>query len=625
MTSINTVLNNGWQTLSQNGRHFAAALLHGFALLCLYQCLEYEIWPHNNPIGIYTLTTLLLTAPIIALLILPSREASRRVVFWLGVTALVLALMGAWMGSQLRPYDPLGRERGLTMMFAVTVLVFCFKAVLCLQVVGGEVRPVYASLIRQALHNTLAILLAWMFMLIVWLLLLLWALLFRAIGVDFFYYIFRSSWFYVPVMVLAFDSALSLTKDHQLIDKFGRNLDVLIRFLLLLVSFVYVLFLGSLIYTGPQVLWGTVGSGRLMLWQFIILFLVNVVYRGSGAISLPWPRWLHRLVSGSVALLPVASLITAWGLYLRINQYGWTVDRCWAVLIWALLALLSFSYLFAIIRWRDSWDDALSRVKINLGLLIMVLMVAVNSPLLDFRNISAVSQFQRMEAEPDMLDDYNFYRYVREKLARPGWLQIQQLRERVAIDDPERAEYIDRHYRERYFRNKQALMDDSQWEKYWQTRQAKMLLWPAGVEMDKSLRDALQKYLWFNYGKDFYPPDTDSHDLALIAMDSAEDGVRNFLLIHVRYDISDLPDSRFMVFRYNEGEWLAPIRFGPVRSGGASTTLSLEAMAAGDVELLPLPPPKWYQQIRIGDTLLSPCVRGDSSWDCAPIPTTDSP
>ncbi|MGI9252053.1 MAG: DUF4153 domain-containing protein [Pseudohongiellaceae bacterium] len=629
MTSINTILNNGWRMLSQNGRHFGAALVHGLVLLWLYKSLENEYWPYGDPIATYTLITALVAAPIIGLLVLPSREALRRVLLGLGITAVVLALMGAWIGSQLRPYELFRDAEIMGVLFGFTTLIFCFNATLCLQVVGGEVRAVYAELIRQILHNTLALVLAWFFTVTLWLILTLWGELFARIGVEFFRDTFTSSWFYVPMLVTAFGSALSLTKHHELIDRFGRNLDLLIRFLLLLVSLVYVLFLVSLIFTGIQALWENVGSGLLMLWQAIILFFINIVYRGSGATSLPWPRWLHWAISGCVALLPVASLITAWGLYLRIEQYGWTVSRCWAVLVWMLLAVLSFSYLFTIIRQRDNWDYTLGRLKIGLGLLIMVLMVAVNSPVLDFRSISAASQFQRLADEPELVNETDFYRYVRHELGRPGWLRMQQLQEQIAADDPERAALIERRYRTASLgRSNQAQAGaDSRWTGYWETMQPNILFWPANAEMDieanMPLRRALQRWLVSHYGIRSLPLDPTGHRLALIALDSslgsAEDGVEHILMMH--HDMSETDDEqsyRLQLISRNEGEWQETLRF---RS--TSDAALFESLATGDVELSPLMA-AWLQQVRIGDAVLLPCIRDSGVDDCMPpLPVTD--
>ncbi|MGI9252052.1 MAG: hypothetical protein ACR2PR_12840 [Pseudohongiellaceae bacterium] len=636
MASSGTVVNNNRRLLSQNGRHYAAALVHGVVLLWLYQLLQNEYWPYGNPIVTYALITVLIAAPIIGQLVLPSRKASDRVLLGLGIIAVVLALMGAWLGNQLRPYELFDGVEFLLLVLSVlslTTLIFCLMATLCLQVVGGEVRAVYAELTRQLLHNTLALVLALLFAVILFFILQLWGALFARIGVEFFRDIFTSSWFNVPMLVAAFGSALSLTKHHELIDRFGRNLNLLIRFLLLLVSLSYVLFLVNLLFTGTQALWENVGSGMLMLWQATILFFVSIVYRSSGAASLPLSRWLHWVISGSVALLPVASLITAWGLYLRIEQYGWTVSRCWAVLVWVLLALLSFSYLFAIIRWRDGWDDALGRLKIGWGLLVMVLMVAVNSPVLDFRSISAASQIQRLADEAGLLNDTNFYRHMRYSLARPGWLRMQQLQEQIAADDPERAARIERRYLShssiREEQEQVQAVPDSPWVEYWEVMQPGVLFLPSDIEVsieeDTSLREALQTWLIDYYGIGSLPLNPNNHRLALIALDSfpspvedsspgsAGDGVEYLLMVHDVSETSNGEPYRLQLIRRSGGEWQETLEFR-----GTLDEALFESLVAGDVELSPLAAP-WFQQIRTGDELLLPCVRDPVTDTCMPL------
>jgi|TARA_R110000803_G_C11982643_1_gene320966 hypothetical protein len=45
-----------------------------------------------------------------------------------------------------------------------------------------------------------------------------------------------------------------------------------------------------------------------------------------------------------------------------------------------------------IIKQRDAWLEILSTVNISMGIVVLVFMLLVNSPLLNFQSIAAASQ-----------------------------------------------------------------------------------------------------------------------------------------------------------------------------------------------------------------------------------------
>ena len=63
-------------------------------------------------------------------------------------------------------------------------------------------------------------------------------------------------------------------------------------------------------------------------------------------------------------------------------------------------------------------------------------LVLVNSPLLDFRKLSLASQMARLERGDVTLDTFDFF-YIRQELARPGYLAIEQLKASLGDDDAE--------------------------------------------------------------------------------------------------------------------------------------------------------------------------------------------
>ena len=148
---------------------------------------------------------------------------------------------------------------------------------------------------------------------------------------------------------------------------------------------VVVIFLAALPFTGLQPLWET-GNGTALLigMNIFALFFANAVYQPGR--RPPYPAIVHRLLYAGTSLLPIISMLALYGMYLRIAQYGWTVERCWALVICILLALFSAGYSLGIVRRRDDWPETLGRVNVLMGSTIVALMLLVNTPLLDFRS-----------------------------------------------------------------------------------------------------------------------------------------------------------------------------------------------------------------------------------------------
>jgi hypothetical protein len=230
----------------------------------------------------------------------------------------------------------------------------------------------------------------------------------------------------------------------HVIDTITRLQQALMKFLLVLLVLVSILFLGGLLIAGLQPLWESGGSHLILWMQALMLFFVNAVYQDDAA-ERPYHRWVHRFIFVGVALLPLYSAISFYGLMLRIDQYGWSLARCWGMLIWLLLALFSVGYLWGIVRYRDNWLKQLSRVNVALGLAVLGLMLAVNSPLLDFRKITVASQLQRLDSGQVSPDDFDV-RYFRYDLARPGYEALEAIKQKYADSNPELVLRIDQLY-----------------------------------------------------------------------------------------------------------------------------------------------------------------------------------
>lgn len=410
------------------------ALAQGLVLLLLWRALTNEAWPSQTPALNLPLWTLAVTGPTLFLLTVEAGNLKRAALF---VTAFsgVLALLAVYVGWQASPIDAFPTD-SLIAVFVLTMLVACFKGAMYLQQFAAREGISYPALFARSWRNFLVFGLSYALTGGVALLLLLWGALFAVIGIDFFRELFRKDWFLFPVLTVAFGLGVFIFRRlTRVIDGVTSLLEGLMRLLLPLTAAVVAIFLAALPFTGLAPLWETGnGTALLMALNAITLFAVNAVYQTDR--HAPYPLFVHRPLYVCVALLPIVSALSVYGLSLRVVQYGWTVERCWALTLALLFAAFSIGYTWSIVRGRDRWPAGLGRVNVWMGWVVLGVMLLVNTPLLDFRKVSLASQFARVEGGEIELRDFDF-RYAREQLARPGWLRLEALAEEYETSDPE--------------------------------------------------------------------------------------------------------------------------------------------------------------------------------------------
>lgn len=404
------------------------ALVQGILLLALHQAIEFNYWPAQSPpwlLGFYALT---MSAPLMILLALEQNNG-KRILLWILPFSAVLAGLAFYTGTQVVSVTEPELEQVLPVLI-FSAIVASFKVLMYAQNYSHNQALSYHLLFRYSWRNFLSLGLSLLFTLCVWGVLTLWAQLFKVIGIHFFDDLFANKWFYYPILSLAFGLGVIIFRSQvQIIDTLTRIQQSLMKFLLVILVLVSLLFLAALPFTGLTLLWSTgSGSALILTMQALILFFLNAVYQDEPE-SRPYPLFIHRFVYLGVALLPIYSVIVFYGLFLRIAQYGWTVDRAWGLVLWGLFALFSTGYLWGIVKRKDNWLHHLSWVNVRMGCVVLAVMLLVNSPLVDFRKISVSSQLARIEQAQPRLEDMDLA-YFRNSLAQPGYLALQELKQR---------------------------------------------------------------------------------------------------------------------------------------------------------------------------------------------------
>ncbi len=418
----------------------AVALLQGLVLYALYKCVELEYWPSQNPQWLVPLFTVAIVTPLLFLLAVHSHTIGRTAQLTLGFS-LVLLLCAIYIGAQAEPFGAFPWD-SLIGIYILCAGIAAFKGLMYLQPCANREPLTYTTLFSNSWRNFLVVYLA---TLLVWVfsgILQLCASLFAVIGIEWFKRLFARDWFLFPALSVAGGLGIIIFRElTQVIDNITRLLQGLIKLLWPLLLAIALGFLIALPFTGLELLWATGSGTALLLWlTALILFFANAVYQ-DGRGEAPYPMAIHRGLSFCLLVLPFLCALSGYGLWLRLDQYGWSVARYWAFVVWGVFTLFSAGYGWGVITQGSAWTTTLASVNRLMGLVVLAIAVLANTPLLDFRKLSLQSQLSRLEAGEVSPQGFDYY-YVHRELARPGYLELERMKVDIGDADPELLEKI---------------------------------------------------------------------------------------------------------------------------------------------------------------------------------------
>lgn len=419
------------------------ALIQGLALAYFYQGIENQMWPGTDLTWLTGLVTFFVSFPTLFLLIAGKHDFNAIIKTLLPFT-LLISCLGAYTGYQQSAYPDLFSTY---FVFSFVTLIACFKAIMYIKLKANQQAITYQSLFLASWRNAVIFAVSFLFTAIFFGILHLGAALFDLLGIELFTNLLREEWFWVPAITLAFSFAIHVfRKISHLADNISVILQTLMKFLLPILVLVSLGFLITLPFTGLDKLWETRSGSFLLLWLTALsLFFVNAIYH-KGSENKPYQVLLHRFVLIGVLILPLFSVISAYGIFSRIGQYGFTPDRLWALSIWFILSCFTFSYAVGILRYRDNWLLAQSKINVVMGLVVLAFVLLVSSPILNFKAISSNSQMARYYNGDITLQDIDFW-YFSRNLGKPGFHAMQALKTEIADSDPEIVALINKQYR----------------------------------------------------------------------------------------------------------------------------------------------------------------------------------
>ncbi|SDU13912.1 DUF4153 domain-containing protein [Halopseudomonas salegens] len=403
------------------------AVMQGYALYALHLAIDHEHWLAADQRWLKALYTLTIGLPAFYLISIVQLRGR------INLLPLLLAPLLFWLGWHLGWVEQMPETTRQRHQFTFA---FCMAAGVALFILAlffrsgaanGTWPTAYQPLLGYSWEHALTLAQLGLFVGVFWALLWLWAALFDAIGLGFFKSLFQEPAFIYPVSWLVIGLGLVMIRNRfRFIANVRLMCEALIKALLPLVALIILLFFAVLPWTGLQPIWDTGKAAQmLMALMLTLLLFFNAVFHQPRD-KPPYPAWLRGPILLAVVLLPLGSLLAAWALWLRIDQYGLTLDRLWAAVLQILTAAFTFSYSLILLWRRHTALPSLQRANLWLALLVAVVLVLINTPLADMRHWAAQHQVKRLMDGRTTVDDFD-YAYIRFQLGQPGDIALRAL------------------------------------------------------------------------------------------------------------------------------------------------------------------------------------------------------
>lgn len=409
-------------------------LAQGAILYFLYIAFQGKTWPATDGQVFAPLLVVSLFVPVILISGLGHLDA-RRIGRWVAavlIIALALGFYDAWrVGFVENRYW--GRDGAHSVMPSALLLFFTgvgfFIAHAMVLAAAADNRRIarYPTYFETAWKLAIQIKFSAMFVGVLWLVLWLGASLFMLIKLDFLRLLLQKSWFVIPVTAFAFSAAFHLTDVRPGIVRGIRTLLlVLMSWLLPIIVLLVAGFLLSLPWTGLAPLWATRHATAVLLGaSAVLVLLINAAFQG-GEMQSHVARLLRISARVAAVLLMPIVLIAVYSLGLRVQEYGWTVDRVIAAACLLVAGCYACGYLWAALG-KGEWLSRIAPTNIVTALVVLAVLLALFSPVADPARISVANQLARLEGGKVAAANFDFD-YLKFDGARYGMEALNKLK-----------------------------------------------------------------------------------------------------------------------------------------------------------------------------------------------------
>ncbi|ETX61365.1 DUF4153 domain-containing protein [Citrobacter portucalensis] len=389
--------------------------------------------PHNDGWLFYGMpATIAITS---ALLLTVVSFKQRALWYWMALIFVVVLAMSVWLKWQVEDSDK-WRQHEVFMFYGWRLLLMAMLALPWIQYslhVSRE-QARYPHFYRQLWLNALTLLIVFVANGLFWLVLLLWSEMFKLVGIPFFSTLFfDTDWFgYVAFGLITALAVLLARTQSRLVTAVQKLLTFIATGLLPLVALLALMFILTLPFTGLEAISQRVSAAGLMSTLTLLLLLLMAIVREPQKEALPYPGALRYLIKCSLIVAPIYMLIAGWSLWVRIQQYGWTPERLYGVLVVVVLLVWSFGYLASILRRGRNPLELQGPAILGVSLLALGLLVLLSSPVIDAWRISVNSHmglYHSGKIKPDQVS-----LYMLDHSGKPGRAALEALQKDVAFN-----------------------------------------------------------------------------------------------------------------------------------------------------------------------------------------------
>ncbi|HBH6856084.1 TPA: DUF4153 domain-containing protein [Citrobacter freundii] len=399
--------------------------------LC-YLLMTYLV-PHNDGWLFYGMpATIAITS---ALLLTVVSFKQRALWYWMVLIFVVVLAMSIWLKWQVEDSDK-WRQHEVFMFYGWRLLLMAMLALPWIQysLRASRQQTRYAQFYTQLWLNTLTLLIVFISNGLFWLVLLLWSEMFKLVGIPFFSTLFfDTDWFgYVAFGLITALAVVLARTQSRLVTAVQKLLTFIATGLLPLVALLALMFILTLPFTGLEAISQRVSAAGLMSTLTLLLLLLMAILREPQKEALPYPGALRYLIKCSLIVAPIYMLIAGWSLWVRIQQYGWTPERLYGVLVVVVLLVWSFGYLASILRRGRNPLELQGPVILGVSLLALGLLVLLSSPVIDAWRISVNSHmglYHSGKIKPDQVS-----LYMLDHSGKPGRAALEALQKDVAFN-----------------------------------------------------------------------------------------------------------------------------------------------------------------------------------------------
>jgi hypothetical protein len=357
-------------------------------------------WPATSPRASVPMFLVAAFVPIVLSLAV-GRIPPRPLTIWIGTATVIVAGLG-YHDIARGAVPSVANQTVFWPSYQLWLALFAGVFIAHVLVVDAIVeRRLLASYTRHfdtAWKLTLQGVLAAVFVAVFWGLITLGTGLFKLVDIGFFVDVIQHRWFAYPATALAIAVAIQATDVQPALIRGARSLALtLFSWLLPLLAAILLAFIAILPFVSLAPLWKThFATGFLLAASGAIIFLINCCYQDGAAEQVTSRIRRFAGTLGAIELVPLAGL-AAWGLSLRVAQYGWSTERIFAAAAIGVACCYAIGYASAALR-SAGWLQRIELTNAVTAWVILAVILALFSPVGDPARLMVANQLGRLKS-----------------------------------------------------------------------------------------------------------------------------------------------------------------------------------------------------------------------------------